>query len=165
MKPVKLLIVSLIVLALLITAISALFPSKVIVSRAIELTASSNDIAYYVTDLHHWDAWMSEWKENKVTIKDSTAFISTQTIKLLRVTDSTAQFEWVATGQAPYQVQIEWLPLQESNYVIHWSFTQQVRWYPWEKFQTLLNEKLLGAKMEIELANLKDAILNKGLLK
>jgi len=165
MKPVKLLLGSLIVLAILITAIAALFPSKVIVSRAIELTAPPADIAYYVADLHHWDAWMSEWKENKVTIKNNTAFISTQTITLTSASDTAANFEWVATGQPPYQVKIEWLPLQEGNYVIHWSFTQQVSWYPWEKFQTLLNEKLLGTKMELELANLKEAILNKSLVK
>ena len=165
MKPVKLLLGSLIVLALLITAISALFPSRVIVSRAIELTAPPADIAYFVTDLHHWDAWMTEWKENKVVIKDSTAYIGTQTIKLINLSDSAAQFEWTATGQAPYKVQIEWLPLKEGSYVIHWSFTQQVRWYPWEKFQTLLNEKLLGTKMEIELTHLKDAIVNKEMAK
>ena len=51
--------------------------------------------------------------------------------------------------------------LKKGEYVIHWSFEQHVNWYPWEKFQTLLNEKLLGAKMEIELANLKEAIMNK----
>jgi hypothetical protein len=34
-----------------------------------------------------------------------------------------------------------------------------VKWYPWEKFQTLLNEKVLGAKMEMELGNLRDVLL------
>ena len=161
MRLVKLLLISIIVLASIVTAISLLFPSKVVVSRAIEIAADSSDIAYFVTDLNHWDAWMTEWKENKVIIKDSTAFISTQTIQLLHASDSSAQFKWTATGQPPYDVLIEWVPLSKGNYVIHWSFTQNVHWYPWEKFQTLLNEKLLGYKMELELANLKEAILNK----
>jgi hypothetical protein len=104
---------------------------------------------------------MTEWKDNKVTIKGNTAYISTQTIELVQQTDSSASFKWIATGQAPYDVLIEWLPLSKDFYVIHWSFTQQVRWYPWEKFQTLLNEKLLGYKMETELVHLKEAILNK----
>ena len=38
-------------------------------------------------------------------------------------------------------------------------FEQKVKWYPWEKFQTLLNEKVLGYKMELELANLRDVLL------
>lgn len=161
MRLIKLLLISIIVLASIVTAISLLFPSKVVVSRAIEITAASSDIAYFVSDLNHWNAWMTEWKENKVTIKDATAYISTQTIQLLHATDSSAQFKWTATGQPPYDVEIEWVPLNKGNYVIHWSFTQNVHWYPWEKFQTLLNEKLLGYKMEVELANLKEAILNK----
>ena len=44
--------------------------------------------------------------------------------------------------------------------MIHWTFEQHVRWYPWEKFQTLLNEKLLGTKMEMELQNLQGVINN-----
>jgi hypothetical protein len=161
MRLIKLLVISVFVLATIITSISLLFPSEVVVSRAIEINAPSQDIAYFVCDLNHWNTWMSEWKENKVTIKDSTAFISSQTIQLIKSTDSSARFNWVATGQPPYDVLIEWLPLSKGNYVIHWSFTQKVHWYPWEKFQTLLNEKLLGYKMEVELANLKEAILNK----
>jgi len=65
----------------------------------------------------------------------------------------------VAAGQRPYIVKIEWIPLQKGIYVIHWSFEQHVKWYPWEKFQTLLNEKVLGYKMESELANLRDLLL------
>ena len=161
MKLVKLLLISVFFLGLIITAIASLFPSTVIVSRATEITCTPANIAYYVSDLHHWDAWMSEWKENKVIFKDRTAYIGTQTIKPIATTDSAAIYEWVATGQAPYKVIIEWIALKEGSYVIHWSFEQHVNWYPWEKFQTLLNEKLLGAKMEIELANLKEAIINK----
>jgi hypothetical protein len=161
MKLVRFIIISVLVLSVIVTAISSLFPSTVIVSRATEITTTPQNIAYFVSDLHHWDAWMSEWKENKVTFKDSTAFIGTQTIRPISKSDSAAIFEWMATGQAPYKVQMEWIPLKKGEYVIHWSFEQHVNWYPWEKFQTLLNEKLLGAKMELELANLKEAIINK----
>jgi hypothetical protein len=158
MKLVKLFIISVLVLATIITAISTLFPSTVVVSRAIEVNATSDKIAYYVTDLNHWNEWMTEWKENKVVFQNDTAFIGTQKIHIAQKTDSSAQFNWIATGQAPYLVTIEWLPLQEGTYVIHWSFEQHVKWYPWEKFQTLLNEKLLGGKMELELQHLQSAI-------
>ena len=161
MKLVKFLLISIFILALLITVIASFFPSTVVVSRAIEITSTPANIAYYVSDLHHWDAWMSEWKENKVLFKERTAYISTQTIKPITTTETAAIYEWVATGQAPYKVTIEWIALKEGVFVIHWSFEQHVNWYPWEKFQTLLNEKLLGAKMEIELANLREAIINK----
>jgi hypothetical protein len=160
MRLVKLVIISLFVLSGIITGISALFPSTVIVSRVVEVKATPTQIAYYVTDLNHWNAWMSDWKENTVTKKDSIVSIGTQTIRPVSKTDSAVVFEWIATGQRPYQVQIEWINLTGGVYAIHWSFEQHVKWYPWEKFQTLLNEKVLGAKMEIELANLREVLLN-----
>jgi hypothetical protein len=136
-----------------------LFPSTVIVSRAIEVGATSQEISKFTTDLNQWSKWMSDWKENKATWKDSTIYIGTQTIKRVSVNDSSVVYNWVATGQRPYIVKFEWFPLQPGIYVVHWSFEQHVKWYPWEKFQTLLNEKVLGYKMEIELANLRDILL------
>ncbi len=160
MKLIRFAFISVLVIGLLITAISSLFPSVVITSRAVEVNASSAQIQHCVKELSTWKGWMSDWKEQSVTIKDSVAYVGTQTIQMLSSTDSTVVLNWVATGQAPYKVQIEWLPLKEGTYVIHWSFEQHVKWYPWEKFQTLLNEKVLGAKMEVELQNLTACILS-----
>lgn len=159
MRLIKLLVISLLVLGLLVTAISALFPSTVIVSRAIEVSATPSQIDKYVSNLNQWEFWMSDWKENKSVLKDSTMYIGTQTIKLTYKNDTSVTYNWVATGQRPYIVKFEWIPLQTGIYVIHWSFEQHVKWYPWEKFQTLLNEKVLGYKMEMELANLRDLLL------
>lgn len=159
MRLIKLFVISVLVLGTIITAISALFPSTVIVSRAIEVGATSKQIAHYTADLNEWNKWMSDWKENKSTWKDSTIYIGTQTIKLVAVNDSSVTYDWVATGQRPYIVKFEWIPLQQGIYVVHWTFEQHVKWYPWEKFQTLLNEKVLGYKMEMELANLRDVLL------
>ena len=160
MKLIRFAFISVLVIGLLITAISSLFPSVVITSRAVEVNASSAQIQQCVKELSAWKGWMSDWKEQSVTVKDSIAHVGTQTIQLLSSTDSTVVVNWVATGQAPYKVQIEWLPLKEGTYVIHWSFEQHVKWYPWEKFQTLLNEKVLGAKMEEELQHLTACILS-----
>ena len=159
MKLIKLALISILILSVLVTVISFLFPSTVIVSRAIEVKTSPDKIAFYTADLKHWNEWMSDWKKNEVRLQNNTAFIGTQTIQFESSTDSSVNYKWVATGQAPYKVKIEWFPLGQGNYVIHWTFEQHVRWYPWEKFQTLLNEKLLGTKMEVELQNLQ-RILN-----
>ena len=158
MKLIKLAVISVLILSILVTAISLLFPSTVIVSRAIEVRATPDKITFYTADLKQWSAWMSDWKKNEVRLQNDTAFIGTQIIHFENKTDSSVNYLWVATGQAPYQVKIEWFPLAQGNYVIHWTFEQKVSWYPWEKFQTLLNEKLLGTKMEMELQNLQGVI-------
>ena len=160
MKLIKLAVISVLLLSILVTAISFLFPSTVIVSRAIEVKSTPEKIAYYAADLKQWNAWMSDWKQNQVRLQNDTAFIGTQIIHFESKTDSSVNYQWVATGQAPYLVRIEWFPLEKGNYVIHWTFEQHVSWYPWEKFQTLLNEKLLGNKMGMELQNLQGVINN-----
>jgi hypothetical protein len=104
MRLIKLLIISLLVLGLLVTAISALFPSTVIVSRAIEVSASPAQIEKYVSNLNEWEHWMSDWKGNKSVFKDSTMYIGTQTIKLVTKNDTSVTYHWVATGQRPYDV-------------------------------------------------------------
>jgi len=161
MKYIKLIIISVVFLSVLVTGISLLFPSKVIASRAIEVNTNADNIAYFTSDFSHWNQWMSDWKENKVIIENNTAHIGTQTVRFLDKTDTKVNYEWIATGQNPYLVTFEWTLLKDNTYVIHWSFEQNVKWYPWEKFQTLLNDKLLGAKMEIELQHLQEAINSK----
>lgn len=161
MKYIKLIIISVVFLSALVTGISLLFPSKVIASRAIEVNTSADKIAYFTSDLSHWNQWMSDWKQNNVELKNNTAYIGTQTVRFLDKTDTKVNYEWIATGQNPYLVTFEWTLLKDNTYVIHWSFEQNVKWYPWEKFQTLLNDKLLGAKMEIELQHLQEAINSK----
>ncbi len=160
MKLIRFALISVIVIGILITAISSLFPSVVITSRAVEVNATSAQIEHCLSDLSAWKGWMSDWKGQSVVVHDRVANVGTQRIELVSKTDRTIVLNWIATGQAPYKVQIEWLPLKEGTYVIHWSFEQHVRWYPWEKFQTLLNEKVLGAKMEEELQHLTTCILS-----
>jgi hypothetical protein len=160
MKLIRFAIISVLVISILITAIASLFPSVVITSRAVEVNATNEQIQHCVKDLSAWKGWMSDWKDQSVMVQDSIIRVGTQTIQMLSSTDSTVLLKWQATGQAPYQVQIEWLPLKEGTYVIHWSFEQHVEWYPWEKFQTLLNEKVLGAKMEEELQHLTACIVS-----
>ena len=160
MKLIRFALMSLFVIGFLITAISSLFPSKVITSRAVEVNASKWQIQHCVKDLTAWQSWMSDWKDQSFVIQDSIAKVGMQTIQMLSSTDSAILLNWVAAGQSPYQVKLEWLPLKEGTYVIHWSFEQHVKWYPWEKFQTLLNEKVLGAKMEEELQHLTTCIVS-----
>lgn len=160
MKLIRFVLISVLVIGILITAISSLFPSVVITSRAVEVNATSAQIQHCVSNLSAWKGWMSDWKDQSVLVQDSIAIVGTQRIELISKTDSSVVLNWITTGQAPYKVQIEWLPLQEGSYVIHWSFEQHVRWYPWEKFQTLLNEKVLGAKMEEELQHLTACIIS-----
>ena len=155
MRFIKLVIISLIVLASLITGLSALFPSTVIVSRAMEVSALPSQIEKYTSNLKEWKYWMSDLKQNKVVWVGDTVKISTQSINLVSKNENSATFNWVAAGQRPYIVKIEWIPLQKGIYVIHWSFEQHVKWYPWEKFAGIFVTEITGPGYENALNGLK----------
>ncbi len=38
---------------------------------------------------------------------------------------------------------------------VYWYFDQHIKWYPWERFGSMMNDKLLGPTMEKSLNNLK----------
>ena len=38
---------------------------------------------------------------------------------------------------------------------VNWSFEQQLKWYPWEKLGSMMNDKILGTMMERNLNNLR----------
>jgi hypothetical protein len=42
-----------------------------------------------------------------------------------------------------------------STTIVNWQFEQQLHWYPWEKFASMMNEKIMGPMMETNLSRLK----------
>jgi hypothetical protein len=38
---------------------------------------------------------------------------------------------------------------------VQWQFEQKVKWYPWERLGSMMNDKILGTMMEKNLNNLK----------
>ena len=44
---------------------------------------------------------------------------------------------------------------------VQWQFDQKVKWYPWEKFASIVSDKALGPYMEKSLDNLKSVVENR----
>lgn len=45
-----------------------------------------------------------------------------------------------------------------NNTVVNWYFQQELDWYPWERFGSFANDKILGPVMEQSLDRLKKAL-------
>jgi thiamine kinase-like enzyme len=39
--------------------------------------------------------------------------------------------------------------------VVQWQFEQKLKWYPWERLGSMMNDKILGTMMENNLNRLK----------
>lgn len=168
MKLVKLAVISVVVLFTIATLIGILLPSTVVVSRAVDIPQQKSRVLPEVNDLRRWPGWIEGIKDNgfKLTTPQGTgvgagAFVNGNNIRITGISDTAVLTAW--TGKSGF--------IQESamNLItdpmgtittVHWSFTQHIKWYPWERLGSMMNDKILGPVMEKSLANLQEKVKN-----
>jgi hypothetical protein len=155
MRIIKLGIISIIVFSLLITGISLFFPSHVRISKAIDITTTKDSL---ITNLGHPNYW-KKWYPGADTADIIANGIRTRNGKELVVTgmaDST--ITTITTGPGAKENGSGWniFPGRNPNsFTVQWYMDFNLRWYPWEKFSSLLLEKRYGLMMEQGLGKLK----------
>lgn len=157
---IKLVLISLIVLFILATALTALLPSVVLVSRAINIQAPADSILVRIKDINQWKGWMEGMNDPSVKIMSATtaSFGGTE-ISITAVSDTAVTSNWI-TGKTGPQVSTIRLITQPGQQVtiVQWQFVQHLKWYPWEKIGSIMNDKIMGPMMEKNLANLKKSL-------
>jgi hypothetical protein len=165
MRIIKLGIISVIFFSLLITGISLFFPSHIRISKAIDISTEKNLLMNHLGDVSKWKLWYPGadtssflyvgGKINGITAANGQALMikeindSTVQTMNLRPNSKNGTSGWnVFSGRNP------------GSYTVQWYMDFHLRWYPWEKFSSLLLEKRYGAMMEHGLNNLK-ALLEK----
>ena len=143
MRFLKLAIISLIILSLVVTGLSALIPSHVRISRAIDIQSSRSPIIY-VSDLSKWKEW------NKFVQQKDTSL----SIELLHATNDSVLTTWQQGSGRKFES--SFIFLKGQNYTtVQWYFDFHLKWYPWEKFQSIIYDQQMGPQMESSLTELK----------
>jgi hypothetical protein len=160
MKLVRFAVLSIAILFLLLTAIGLLFPSTVRVSRAVDVTASDSVVRANVLALQAWPTWL-------VLSTDSTQIprFEKATPQLLQMGSTEARF----VAKTDTSITVQWtgknnpgmlstLTLYHSNMAtktVVWQFQEELAWYPWERFGSMVYDKVLGGMMELSLQKCK----------
>ena len=159
MKYLKLAVISAVMFGLLFFAMSLLFPSQVVVSRAVDISTGSNDIYKKLQDIKGWKGWISELNNSAVNeITDSTLSTKSTSIKITGVSRDKVISLWTnSTGsEQESTMRVITVPNQPNTTTVQWQFVEQISWYrPWEKFSSLVSDQVLGTMMEQDLNNLK----------
>lgn len=157
MRFIKLTLMSLIALFAVLLFFSILMPSTVIVSRAVDISAPVDSIKFYVADLNQWVYWMKGMRSKEVKIYSSKeALLGTQKVQITSVTDSSVVASWKSPALAAQESTIRLIHTANSSQtIVQWQFVQKLHWYPWEKFGSFMNDKILGPLMEQNLQALK----------
>jgi hypothetical protein len=156
MRIAKLALISIIAFFLILTAIGALFPSVILVSRAVNIDRPADSITGYINDFAKWNEWMEGAKTDdlKVFVKDSThAVFGTTVITLQSKQNNTWRYEWKQGGAT--QISTIHVTPKPAGCMVQWEYEQHLAWYPWAKLASMMNDKIIEAALEKNLANLK----------
>jgi thiamine kinase-like enzyme len=84
------------------------------------------------------------------------ADLGTQRLTIQSVTDTSVVSIWESKSASKQESTIRFIKAPERNLtIVQWQFVQKLRWYPWEKFGSFMNDKILGPMMEDNLIHLK----------
>ncbi len=158
MRFIKLIIISVIILFGIATLISLLLPSRVLVSRAIDITADKQVIQGNAINIKNWKHWLQIDSSHQLVYNGETKSLSLNDnlIKETNLTDTSVVTIWTKTNSKDsIENTIKILQLQPTQSTVQWQMVQHVKWYPWEKFASMLNDKMLGDFMEKNLKELK----------
>ncbi len=167
MKLIKLGLISVIFLFLLVTGISLFIPSTVRISRAVQLNVTTEKLMEQVSNPSNWKNWFPgmdtamlfyEEGQLKGAVLNATG---SRLLLLQQVSDSTVLAEYAGVRQK--KVLTGWNVFGDSGtgtVTLQWYMDFSLRWYPWEKFSSILFEKQYGPQMEEGLSRLKQWLEN-----
>jgi hypothetical protein len=162
MKYLKLFLIGATALFIVMLGLSLTIPSKVIVSRAINLNPGSDSVLNEVADLARWQKWYPGFEqvhlkyiriENGRILAGKANGIS---LKVDAFNDSTVT---VQMQKSDRPVMASWKLIRyaySDSLTLHNTMEFNLKWYPWEKLSGLLFEKSYGPIMEKGLLNLKN---------
>jgi carbon monoxide dehydrogenase subunit G len=157
MKLARLALFSILSLFIIASLIGILLPSNVLVSRAVNITASKDSILPYLNDIEQWKLWMEGMQQATVTIHSAVnAELGGTSVVITGLSDSTIVSSWTNQNGNLQTSTIHLIgDTSQKITVVQWQFEQKVKWYPWERLGSMMNDKILGTMMEKNLNNLK----------
>ena len=162
MRLIKLALISFIVFFLLITGISLFFPSHIRISKAVDINAPRDSVHTMISQPVNWKNWYPG--ADTLSLYEADGVIrgirmpGNQVLMITGFNDSTVS---VANSTSVNErAGMGWNLIQSNpkTVTVQWYMDFKLRWYPWEKFSSLLLEKRYGPVMEQGLAKLKSTV-------
>jgi hypothetical protein len=146
-KIIKLAIISFVIIFGLLTAISLLIPSRVRISKAVDLQAPKEAVRTLITDTTQWRTWHPAYLGGRQ--QQATIAFNTISDSLIISTISSPGKNSLLNGWQFYNHK------GRDSYTLQWYIDFKLRWYPWEKFGSLFYEATYGKMIEQGLSNIK----------
>ncbi|MBU6158206.1 MAG: SRPBCC family protein [Bacteroidetes bacterium] len=174
MKRIKILGVGLAGIFLLFTVIGLIMPSSVKISRGVMIAAPTENILPFISQLNQWPQWASWLQSNQgmlitVATDAESPFLEWRQAAavqkgVIRISESKPQsvrllisFPGMNKAEGTLQVSTG----SDGNTEVIWLLEYPLRWYPWERFEGIFMDTILGSLQEQSLNRLKTLAENK----
>lgn len=152
MKLVRFAIISIIVLFLIITGVTSLIPSKIRISKAINLPNKPGAVLAILKDDARWIEW------HPAFINDSIRKAAGLKVEFQAESDSVVEANVFQNGRPIHNGWQVYRSAAADSLTLQWFMDFALKWYPWEKFGSLFYENTYGVMMQQGLENLKTRI-------
>lgn len=168
MRLIKLAIISIIFLFLVVTCIGLLFPKSTRVSRATDIHTPADSVFLYLSDMKYWKLWMYGADTGTISFVSQKTSGPGTVVRFgnYEVSELTANMDSIVTKWKSDKGKIQMavfniIPHDKNTVTVNWYFTSLANWYPWERFSSMMNDKILGPPMETSLSDLKKRLEEK----
>ena len=167
MKFIKFAILGLVVLFVVLTALSLLFPSDLRVARVVNVAASKQKVYSAVSDFNAWKQWNKFLSPNTLSnVRVSSPsdgmgamLISDElNIREIAADYSGVLLKWSLKGGKEVDGGFQFSSTNTDSLTVVWYFDLHFRWYPWEKLGVFVYDRKLGPIMEESLTGLKQFV-------
>ena len=159
MRFLKLIVISILLLFLLLTAFSSLLPSQVRISRAVDINTSNEKLRNELLNLENWSQWNEFIKmlpDQNITQRRITT--NQLTVTLDKFSKNVVTTQWVQQNGKTFPAVFNIISQDSLTTTLQWYFDFRFRWYPWEKFSSIIYDRQLGPQMEQSLLSLKQLL-------
>lgn len=158
---------------IVIFLLAFLLPSKVTVSKSVEINASHDAVKKEIVNFDEWKKWYPAFKDETVTVLKNPAgqkVLSSVTLKdkqgktiLLNLTDTSnnkisINVESASSTKVRYVFLL--IPKQNNQIQLTWDVNIDLGWYPWKRIEGIFFDKFSGSQYESALGDLKTAAEN-----
>ena len=167
MKIVKFALLSLVVLFLVLTGLSLLFPANLRVARIVSIAAPKEKVFGAVSDLHAWKDWNQFLRPNTLSnVRYSSpsagkgAMLEAEELTIRETAADSAGIglHWNLRGGKEVGGGFQFASQNADSLTVMWYFDLHFRWYPWEKLGVFVYDRKLGPIMEESLTGLKQFV-------
>lgn len=157
----------------IILLVSLLLPSKVTVTKSVEINATPERVRDQIINFENWKNWYPAFTDENITViknPPSQNILNSVTLKdkrgkdiTLDMVDSSRNIITInlqSSSSAKVNYQFFLIPKINNQTQLTWNVNTDLGWYPWGRIRGIFLDKFSGPQFEAALENLRKAIEN-----